>query len=189
MAEETPERLKIALIGRTKAGATTIGYHLLLEHGFKRKYLMDGVSKMVHYMYKYQKHQRLVSWEQKLKFYDAMYNIDNNIHIDYLLRRIGREDSTADVVVEDVRYINEAEALKNAGFIIVRVTPSQLKIPKIVNFDAAGKGLVNVHEWFAKEASKFPSDYSLLYSNNTEIKKSIDHIVNRLKEIQMKKLT
>jgi hypothetical protein len=183
---ENPYRLKICLIGRIRVGNRFAAFRLQRVHGFRRKKMMAGVDKFSRFFYKYGKYDRFISWEKKLEFYDALYKIDQNIHVDYLLRRV--ESGWEDVVVEDVRYLNEVQKLKDNGFTVIRITPSERTRPKIVNFDNALPGTVTVNEWFAADPNKFPTDYSFIYDNKAEAAATVDNIVNRLRQIREKQI-
>lgn len=179
-------RIKIALVGRVARGKTMTAFHLQKNRGFQRKKMMDGVTKFVNYMYGYSKKgpKAFISWEHRLEFYDTTYKLDPNIHINYLIRRLEKDEyMSANVVVEDCRYINEVEALRKIGFKIIRLTPSKLTRPKVVGARDASQGLIPVHEWFGRNPDSFPVDYSVTVDTRENTIPSIDRIVDRLIEI------
>lgn len=177
-------RIKICLIGRTRKQSRILARRLVWGHGFIRKQLTDGVEKFCRDFYKYYNYQRPVSYDKKLKFYDALYKIDPEIHVNRLIRRV--DAGWSDVVVEDVRFKSEATKLKENGFTIIRVTSNENKRPVIYNFDESVSGLLTVSEWFDNDPNKIPADYSIHFENKVEATQTIDNLVRRLREIKEK---
>lgn len=159
-------------------GRTFAAYYLKKQHGFKTVRISDGVAKMMRYMYMYGKYER-PKWERRMDFYDALYKIDNNIHIQYLLRRL--ETTTNDVVVDDVRYVSEILALKKAGFLIIRISgPERGKRRNITNtLREAAAGASVLHEYFTdSKALAYTTDYSIYNETKDGTRKSLDEILD-----------
>ena len=171
--------IRIALVGKKMSGKTFAAHYLFKHHNFKTMKLQDGVAKVIKWFYKYRSHQR-ISWEKKLVFYDALYQLDNDIHVDYLLRRLAHE-STRDVIVDDVRYINEVEKLKKAGFLIVRVSMPDNKRNRLVGIKSAAPGSVKLNEYYGRTFEKYSTDYSLINENQDALYRLLDSLVEKEK--------
>jgi hypothetical protein len=167
--------IRIAFVGRHQSGKTYAAHYLYKHHNFKTVKLQDGTAKVIKWFYKYRPHER-VSWERRLAFYDALYELDNDIHVDYLLRRLA-QNSTRDVVVDDVRYINEVNKLKDAGFLIIRISmPVTTKI-KLKGISTAAPGSVKLNEYFNRTSDAYPTDYSIINENREALYRLLDNIV------------
>lgn len=168
--------IRIAFVGRHQSGKTYAAHYLYKNHNFKTVKLQDGVSKLVRFFYKYRPHER-INWEKRLAFYDALYTLDKDIHVDYLLRRL--ETSTRDIVVDDVRYINEVEKLKAAGFIIIRITmPVTTKI-KLKGVQTAAPGTIKLNEYFNRTSDAYSTDYSIINENRESLYRLLDSIISK----------
>lgn len=159
------------------AGKTYAAHYLYKTHNFKTVKLQDGVAKVVKWFYKYRPYQR-ISWEKKLEFYDALYAIDNDIHVDYLLRRLS-QDSTRDIVVDDVRYANEVTKLKEAGFLIIRISMPDKKRTRLVGMKTALPGTVKLNEYYNRNFDAYQTDYSIINENQQSLYKLLDSIIEK----------
>ena len=104
--------MKIAICGKMASGKTTLADWFVEHHGFQKISLAAKVKSigkdlfgMVH------KDRRLL---QKIGM--KMREIREDVWIDYLINHEGDN-----LIVDDVRFINEAEKLKAAGWTIVRI--------------------------------------------------------------------
>jgi ethanolamine utilization protein EutP (predicted NTPase) len=171
--------LRIAFVGRHQSGKTYAAHYLYKHHGFKTVKMQDGVTKMLRYFYKYRSHER-INWEKRLAFYDALYILDNDIHIDYLLRRLAT--STTDIVIDDVRYINEVQKLREAGFIIIRISmPTTTKI-KLKGIKTAAPGSIKLNEYFNRTFEAYSTDYSIINENRNSLYRLLDSIITKERE-------
>lgn len=176
--EEKP--IRIALVGKKAAGKTYAAHYLYKNHNFRTMKLQDGVSKVIKWFYKYRSHER-ISWEKRLVFYDALYELDNDIHVDYLLRKISQL-STRDIVVDDVRYINEVNKLKSAGFTIVRISMPDNKRVRMAGIKSALPGSVKLNEYYGgKNFDSYPVDYSIINETQKGLFTLLDSLVEKEK--------
>lgn len=179
VAEVTSAPIRIAFVGLHNAGKTFAAHYLYIHHNFKTMKLMDGTAKVVKWFYKYRHHQR-VKWEQRVTFYDALYKIDNDIHVDYLIRKLdGGQPTTRDVVVDDARYANEVIKLKAAGFTIIRMTMENEKLKRIVSNKETSPNRVSINERFSSKANVYPVDYSILNVNTEGLYRMLDNIIEK----------
>lgn len=170
---------KIALVGKKATGKTFVAFYLKRHYGFKMVRIMDGVSKMMRYFYLYGKHQR-PKWEKRIDLYDALYKIDPDIHINYLLRRLAT--TTNDVVVDDVRYINELVKLRELGFTIIRIAAPEIRRRKVgATVRGAGKGTLVLQEYYGSDTTAaYSADFSIYNDTREGTRISIDKIVKEL---------
>lgn len=173
--------MRIALVGKKAAGKSFVAFYLKQKYSFKRMKLQDGTDKIIKILYGIQKMKR-PSWEQRLYIYDALYKVDPNIHINYLLSRLATT-TMQNVVVEDVRYINELEALAKNGFVIVRITSTdedrKRRIAKGITKVAAGS--IKLTEYFNTDPSRaYKVDYNILNTTRDSTRASVNKLMEQL---------
>ena len=173
--------IRIAFVGKRAAGQTQAAIHLKTKHGFKRTPLRDGVYKTLWRLYEY-KHYYHIPPEVEWKYYDAMYGVDHKVFVTYLKNRLTR--ITNDVVVEDVRYTDEVEYLKNElGFLIVRIVAPEehrkMYIPKMTRLD----GSVLLYETFNHDPSAaIRANYVIANNSREELKAGLDKMIGDIKK-------
>ena len=90
---------------------------------------------------------------------------------------------TKDIVVDDVRYISELQALKEAGFIIVRVSSptKRLMVGKTLRPNTA-KGRISLSEYFRNDMTAgYSADYNLLHEDKIKTGKIVDDLLDELR--------
>lgn len=168
--------LRIALVGKKATGKTYAAHYLYKHHGFKHLRMVDATHRIIKWFYKYRPYQR-IKWERQLEFYDALYGLDPDIHVDHILRRL--QTTTRDVVIDDPRYINEVRKLKEAGFIIVRLNMQENKRLRLAGMQSANPGTVKLNEYFAAGSDAYPVDYSIINENKETLYQLLDSVVER----------
>jgi hypothetical protein len=169
--------VKIAFVGKKGTGKTTAARYLQTQHKFTKMRMDDGIVKFLRSMYLYRANSR-IPWRDRLKFYDAIYKLDPNIHIEYLLRRMASPTFKNDVVIDEVRYINEVQRLKKAGFTIIRISggkPNTL----LVGMDSAAAGTTLLQEYFGSNFDAYSVDYSIVNDQKENLFKTLDKIVDK----------
>ena len=171
--------IRIAFIGKNKSGRTWAADYLRSTHNFKKESLGEGVDRIMRIMYYYGTHKR-IPWEQKLLVYDALYKIDPNIWIGYMERKL--RTTTRDVVVDDARYINEINTLKDLGFVVIRLTaPEVRRRARLKGVKSASPGALAVHELFNRSFLEVAGvDYSIYNETKDGTRKAIDEILKSL---------
>ncbi len=171
--------MRIAIVGKKAAGKSFVANYLVKKKSFKRMRVDDGVVKFVRYMYGYRKHSRVV-WETRINLYDAVYKVDPEVQIDYLLRRLAV--TTDDVVVDDVRYLNELVKLRESGFVVVRVTAPENRRIRLAGLTNASAGTVKLNEYFGRNFEAYPVEYSVINEDREKTRRAIDKIVDKERE-------
>ena len=109
--------MKIAIHGKMCSGKTTISNCII--NYYKKKGLIlkkisfaDKVYEIAYDLFnmKYKDRKLLQSIGTKMR------EINDNVWVDYLLN-----NNKEDIIVDDARYINELKALKDNGFIIIKL--------------------------------------------------------------------
>lgn len=111
--------MKIAICGKMASGKTTIADALCQELGFKRFSLAGGVKDLANFLFDIPEgHKDRVAYQ---KVGDgARKTLYPDIWIDVLKGRIN-ESNPSYVVVDDVRYLNEVQKLRQSGWYIIKV--------------------------------------------------------------------
>lgn len=167
--------LRLAFVGKKNANKSIAASYLYHKKNFKRMRLDDGISKFIRDMYKYNSGKQ-IKWEVKFRLYNAVYKVDNDIHIRYLLRKL--RNTVRDVVVDDARYINEINQLREAGFIIIRIVPGGFKNNRLNSLLDAASGSIKLQEYFG-QFEAYPTDYSITHENNEKLYVMLDRIVDK----------
>jgi hypothetical protein len=167
--------MKIALIGKRANDRVLVAFYLQQRHGFKPVRISDGVTKLMRFFYVWAKHQK-PPWERRMDIYDALYKLDNRIHIDYLLRRM--DTTTMHVVVDDVRYLSELKRLKEEGWIIIRVSSPAKKRHIGKTLLHSDSGTVVLNEYFGNtDLAEYRADYSIYIESREATKRAVDQII------------
>lgn len=132
----------IALMGKARSGKDSVAAELVAQHGYTRLAFADPLKEMAltinpHIHMSYQVWTRLeplvsaIGWERAKddhpevrRLLQAMGQTVRSYDPAFWVRALIRKTVTVDgpIVVTDVRYPNEHNALRRAGFDIVRIT-------------------------------------------------------------------
>ena len=174
--------IRIVLIGG-KASSRTYAAQILKRYfKFKHMRISQGVDKIIRTFYMYGTLKQKIRWEKRIHIYDALYKIDNDIHINYLVRLL--DTTTRDVVIDDVRYINELLELQKHDFVIVRVEVPQKGYRHVGRtvLDAAG-GTLAVSETFGRAGQlPYKADYSIYLENKETLQRDLQRILDLIRE-------
>jgi len=115
--------MKIAFIGKAGVGKTTLAVRLKREFGFERLSFAAPIKKMAQQVYFWKPLNKKECREFLQAFGDGARQHDSTVWIRHLEMRLRQLEAeyTEDLVVDDCRYLNEAQFLRNNGFIIVRL--------------------------------------------------------------------
>lgn len=141
--------------------------------------LDEPLQRFLRLMYNYGQREQLTRGFTK-DIYDVMYKFDNNLFIDFFKQKFAVTE--ADVVVSDVRYLNELEELQKMGFTIVRVTSSRTGRPRIKNYiRQADKDTVLLSLLYDRKfLNKFSVDYSVNYTYLSKRAEVMDPLLTSL---------
>lgn len=145
---------------------------------FKRINMDDALTQFIRTSYGWGQRQKL-KFNEKLRFYDALYAIDPDIFIKYTLTKLEYND--ADIVIPDVRYINEMKALQEAGFIICRVTTGNKRNRFDLYSKNANDGSIAVALQYDRDfAVANNANFSLVWSSRAQTKEIVDVFLERI---------
>lgn len=116
--------MNIGLIGKLGSGKTTAANYLASEYGYKRRSLADPMREIVKIVYPNmlgKSDPRYRPLMQKLGT-DWFRSYDPDVWVNCLLARV--ELDIHRVVVDDVRFINEAKALRDRGWRLIYIDTS-----------------------------------------------------------------
>lgn len=151
--------LNIAFIGLNYQAQVSCTEYIRHKFNFKRIDMDDGIKYFLRQMYDLNGWKN-IGIKQRREFYDAIYKVDPNIFISHIKSRVRK--SERDIVVSDVRYLNELQALQEMDFKIVRVTTPVL--PKV--------GV------YVKNAAPGTTALSSLYDKSFAIKHNVEYSIN-----------
>jgi hypothetical protein len=169
--------MRVVLVGTKQTPRTAVARELERAYKFKVVGMLDAVERIYRIIYFNNKWNR-VRWEKTVKIYDALYEVDPEIWIQYMERRLST--STQDIVIPDVRYVAELDRLRNLGFTVVRVREeggTSVPHPGKSLLDA-GEGTVIVHEYYGK----LPVDFGISFENRKNMVENVSYLVSKLKE-------
>jgi len=159
--------IRIAFVGKPAAGQASAANYLKTKRGFKRVRFIDAVTRICRLLYFPHKYER-IDWEKRRAIYDALYKIDPNVFINWIKFKMSL--STWDIVIDDAKYINEVQGLKELGFTIIRINSSTkhraMSIGRYLGKNIL-PGTVTLTEFFNKDASEILQvDYSIYHDGN-----------------------
>jgi len=116
--------LRIAFAGKTHAGKTTSANYLLRAYGFTKISFTGKLIECAHDLFpeqfeKGEKPQQLI---QELSA--KMREIDHDVWAKYVTKRVEKLPKETDIVIDDIKFPNEYEAIKSLGFLVVRLDPT-----------------------------------------------------------------
>ena len=110
--------MKIGLIGKICSGKTTLANYIMERHCYTRMAFADKIKELATDIFEMQNKDRKLLQNIGTKFRE----IDEDIWVKYLVRKVKNEDN---IIVDDCRYLNEVQSLKNNGFYIIYIDISK----------------------------------------------------------------
>ena len=116
--------LRIAFAGKTHAGKTTSANYLLRAYGFTKISFTGKLIEFAHEFFpdRFEKGKKPLESIQALR--EKIQEIDPDAWVKYVLRKIETLPKDADIVIDDLHFPNEYNAIKLLGFLVVRLDPS-----------------------------------------------------------------
>lgn len=169
--------LRIAFVGMNDRAQTACAEYISHKYLFKRVNMDEGLRYFLTKMYGYKSHRK-VTIKERRAFYDSIYKIDPEIFISHIKLRV--KLSEKDLVIFDVRYLNEMKALQELGFKIVRVTaPTRPHVGVYVN--STIPGTVALASMYDKSfAFKNNVEYSVHFTGRLGLPATIDPLLTAM---------
>jgi len=115
--------LRIAFAGKSRSGKTTSANYLLRTYGFVK---ISFTGKLIEFAHEFFPDRFETGKPQDLiqALHENLREIDPDIWIKYVSRKIEMLPKDADIVIDDLRWRNDYVAVKSLGFLVVRLDPS-----------------------------------------------------------------
>jgi len=115
--------LRIAFAGKSRSGKTTSANYLLRTYGFVK---ISFTGKLIEFVHEFFPDRFETGKPQDLiqALHEKMREIDPDVWIKYVTRKIEMLPKDADIVIDDLRHRNDYVAVKSLGFLVVRLDPS-----------------------------------------------------------------
>jgi dephospho-CoA kinase len=128
-------RLNIGLIGKLGSGKTFAANYLVDRYEFAKYSLADPIKTiMKEYLGIESKEDPLYRMAAQKIGTDCFRAIDDLVWVKYLQKRVER--SMLGVVVDDVRFVNEVEAMLNWGWVLICLEcPDQVRVERCIKRD------------------------------------------------------
>lgn len=173
--------MRIVLVGKTVKSISAANTYLTKNHRFKGWGLDDPLDEFIKKIYYFHNFAK-IRWEQRLRFYDALYKVDPDIWVKYLSGRLAKSDSN--IVVQNARYISEVKYLQNLGFTVVRIVTNNPRGNMGHTVLDAAPGTVVLNEYFNSSTSGgYRVDYSVQGDTKNGIEMGLDSVVEKLKNL------
>jgi adenylate kinase family enzyme len=159
--------MKIALIGKMCSGKTYVSKCLMRRCALKKFAFADKVKEIAKDLFNMNRKDRKLLQQ----IGQSMRNIDQNVWINYLLYKIEDEDR---VIIDDVRYPNELQALKERGFTIIKlIVDKKTQQKRLINTyrDNYKEHIDNMNHISEMHIEKMEADYEI---------KSDDHVIENI---------
>lgn len=111
--------VKIAICGKIRSGKDTVGDFLVSKYGFKRYAFGDGIKEVIGLLFP----EELEQGKPRKLLQDLgqkMREIDPDVWVNHVNRKI-EADGSSRIIITDLRQPNEYEALRNAGYFILKL--------------------------------------------------------------------
>lgn len=168
--------MKIAIAGKLCSGKSFLAKYLQSKLDCNIYSFGYGVKKYCKEIFnmEYKDRKLLQDFAQKMR------EIDNDVWIKYTIRYINN-DKNEHILLDDLRFPNEANYLKEAGFTIIRLiiddTLQKERIQKTYP-ESYKEHLLRKNDISESFIDKLPFDYNILINENNE--KMITNIIDNI---------
>lgn len=177
--------IKIGLVGKMRSGKNTVGDYLTSNYTCHQYAFADGITHAITNYFptafdggKPRRHYQFIG--------QAFRQLDENVWIDYMLKQMRENtlllkemtNTIPNIVVTDVRQLNEATRLSDEGFVIIKVVcPEEIRRLRIAKLgDVMTEEQLN-HDT-EKQVDLVIPDYEIINDGTIdELYKKIDDIV------------
>lgn len=172
--------MRIVLICREQIVKTYASRYLQSQHKFKTMRMSDGITRLHKIFYWQDAKYKRVSWQERVRWYDALYKLDVNFFVNWIEYKISKSVKE-DIVISDVRYTNELIKLKDdLGFKVVRIAVPRTGMikPMVALGKEHSAGTVLLRELFGN-FDDIGVDYSIYSESYQDMKKGLDELVDK----------
>jgi len=131
--------IRIAFTGKTRSGKTTSANYLLRTYGFTKISFTGKLIEFAHEFFpdRFEKGEKPQDLIQALR--EKLREIDPNVWIKYVTRKIETLPKDADIVIDDLHFLNKYNAIKSLGFLVVHLDPNEDGLPYDILLENDGK--------------------------------------------------
>lgn len=177
---------KIGLLGRMRSGKDTVGQMLIKKLGIKRYSFGDVIKETTHLLFPHiplEPKPRTLYIDMDTK----MRELDPDVWVRLTMNNVKKEKDILGIVFTSARRTNECDALKNEGFILVKVHASE----EIRKHRLKESGEVYKEEDFYHEteliADTYPNDFVITNEGTLEeLERQVDIFIANLQSISQK---
>ena len=180
--------MKIALMGKMRSGKDTVGEFLECDRGFVGYALADELKRMAKKAYPEMFYNGEKPRELLQNLGAHMRKFDEDYWVNVLLSKIADYNvvyvDTGKAVITDVRFPNEAEALKKEGFKIIRVaSPEKDRFQRCIEAGDLHPEITSQHE--SETACDFVVPDATIVNDGTieELYAKVDQVMEVLNDI------
>lgn len=169
---------QIALSGKMMSGKSTVAQYLVREHGFVEVAFAEELTEIAVRLFRYSSQQpKNRALLQTLGM--RMREIDPDVWVEALLRRLSRLPEDCNIVVSDVRFPNEYVALRERGYWMARVyiDPELQELRVHQSTPNMPRGLLCHYSEVALDGPEWPWDSYIVNDN------SVDNLISQVEAI------
>lgn len=116
--------MKIAICGKMRSGKDTVGKLLVEKYGFEEFKFSSGITKIIHDYFPSSVYSNGKVREHYQTIGQSIRKLDEDVWVRYTSNQIGSHiahGGNTDIVITDLRQLNELKYLKDSGFTIIKV--------------------------------------------------------------------
>ena len=172
--------MRIALSGLKRSGKDTIGSYLIQNYSCKRFAFADEVKRLARELFP----EEFVQNDKPVDLLQWLGNTMRQRNPDVWINRLATmiqltKDPVPNLVVTDVRYPNEVQALKNLGFTIVKV-----QVPVEVSIERSKATEVNfTEELLLHESEQLAQSNEQYYDYIIENTGTLEELYSKVEEM------
>jgi len=113
--------VRIAFSGKMQVGKTTSADYLVRRYGFVKLSFAGKLKEIAHDLFpeQFEKGEKPRKLLQDLGI--KMREIDEDVWARYVIRKVESLPKENNIAIDDLRFLNEYKAVKNAGFFVIRI--------------------------------------------------------------------
>ena len=172
--------MRIALSGLKRSGKDTVGSYLIQNYSCKRYAFADEVKRLARELFP----EEFVQNDKPVDLLQWLGNTMRQRNPDVWINRLSTmiqltKDPVPNLVVTDVRYPNEVQALKNLGFTIVKV-----QVPVEVSIERSKATEVNfTEELLLHESEQLAQSNEQYYDYVIENTGTLEELYSKVEEM------
>jgi dephospho-CoA kinase len=188
--------VNIAICGKFRSGKDTVGKYLCDNYGYKRFAFGDGIRRVTRELYPHLYEGNAKPRALLQGFGQMARQFDENVWVDDCFRRIDeaaefrygyKSGKTPRAVITDLRQPNEYDALKQRGYIVIRViAPDEHRKYRAITSGDAFTDAELTHET-ESHVDGFAADYVIC--NNGTLEQLYPQIDTVMADLGVKKAT